>query len=161
MNGNSTVQVEVGRGGDQAVAHVRLHTLGAFADRLGLGDGFSARIRPRGAGPAARSGHGVGGRHADARRGGVACNDIEHLRVPSPACSGLVPPDSTLYGTFRQLNLDTLGGCRRRWVRWGRGVAPRRRHTRGGPRRSWTSTRRYTRYTRNTKEQAAANYKGS
>ncbi len=112
MNGNSTVQVQVGRGDDQAVAHVRLHTLGAFADRLGLGDVFSARIRPRGAGPAARSGHGVGGSHADARRGGVACNDIEHLRVPSPAratpqawsgglyASGAIQPGArTLHGT--------------------------------------------------------------
>ena len=39
MNCNRTSS-QVGRGGDQAVAHVRLHTLGAFADRLGLGDGF-------------------------------------------------------------------------------------------------------------------------
>ena len=46
MNGNRTVRVQVGRGGDQAVAHVRLHTLGAFADRLGPGD-VHAAIRLR------------------------------------------------------------------------------------------------------------------
>ena len=28
MNGNSTFRVQGGRGGDQAVAHVKLHTLG-------------------------------------------------------------------------------------------------------------------------------------
>ncbi len=50
LNGNSTVRVQVGRGGYQAVAHVRLHTLGAFADRLGLGDVLSARIRQQGSG---------------------------------------------------------------------------------------------------------------
>jgi hypothetical protein len=60
LNGNSTIRVQVGPDGDQAVAQVRLHTLAAFADRLGLGDVLSARIRPRGAGPAARSGHDAG-----------------------------------------------------------------------------------------------------
>lgn len=124
MNGNSTVRVQVGRGGDQAVAHVRLHTLGAFADRLGLGDVLSARIRPRGAGPAARSGHDAGAGHADARRAGWRAT-TSSICASQRGLFGMVPQDSTLYGTFRQLNLDTLGGCRRRWVRWGRGVAPR------------------------------------
>jgi hypothetical protein len=47
VNGNSTVRVQVGRGADQAVAHVRLHALGAFADRLGVGDALSGRRVPR------------------------------------------------------------------------------------------------------------------
>jgi len=33
----------------------------------------------------------------------VACNDIEHLRV-QPGLFGMVPPDSTLCGTFRRLH---------------------------------------------------------
>jgi hypothetical protein len=42
LNGNSTVRVQVGRGGTRDVAHVRLRTLGAFADRLGLADAVGA-----------------------------------------------------------------------------------------------------------------------
>jgi hypothetical protein len=53
----------VGRGRDQAVARVRLHTLGAFADRVSLGDIVSARICPRGAVPAARPRHDAGAGH--------------------------------------------------------------------------------------------------
>lgn len=45
MNANSAVRVKVEGGGDQVVAHVGLHALGAFADRLGLGHSLSARIR--------------------------------------------------------------------------------------------------------------------
>ena len=44
MNGNSTVPVVVEGGGEGVVAHVGLHALGAFADRLGLGDSLSARV---------------------------------------------------------------------------------------------------------------------
>ena len=44
VNSNSTVAVVVEGGGDQVVAHVGLHALGAFADRLGLGDSLSAAI---------------------------------------------------------------------------------------------------------------------
>ena len=44
MNGNSTVPVVVEGSGEGVVAHVGLHALGAFADRLGLGDSLSARI---------------------------------------------------------------------------------------------------------------------
>jgi hypothetical protein len=38
--------VVVEGGGEQVVAHVGLHALGSFADRLGLGDALSARILP-------------------------------------------------------------------------------------------------------------------
>ena len=44
VNGNSTVGIVVEGGGEGVVAHVGLHALGAFADRLGLGDSLSARI---------------------------------------------------------------------------------------------------------------------
>ena len=48
MNGNSTTAVKVESGGTGVVAHVGLHALGAFADRLGLGDVLSSAIPPRG-----------------------------------------------------------------------------------------------------------------
>ena len=44
MNGNSTVPVVVEGGGEGVVAHVGLHALGRFADRLGLGDSLSAAV---------------------------------------------------------------------------------------------------------------------
>jgi hypothetical protein len=48
VNGNSTRRVRIEAAGDAVVAHVGLHALGAFADRLGLGDALSARIPPAG-----------------------------------------------------------------------------------------------------------------
>lgn len=44
MNANSTTRVKVEPGGAGVVAHVGLHALGSFADRLGLGDSLSSRI---------------------------------------------------------------------------------------------------------------------
>ena len=44
MNANSTARVVVEPGGEGVVAHVGLHALGCFADRLGLGDALSTRI---------------------------------------------------------------------------------------------------------------------
>jgi hypothetical protein len=38
MNANSTRTVVVEAGGTQVVGHVGLHALGAFADRLGVGE---------------------------------------------------------------------------------------------------------------------------
>jgi hypothetical protein len=43
--------------------------------------------------------------------GGEACSDIEHLRA-QPALFGSVPSDSTLYRTFRDLDVDTLTALR-------------------------------------------------
>jgi hypothetical protein len=48
VNGNSTRRVRIEAGGEGVVAHAGLHALGAFADRLGLGDALSARIPPAG-----------------------------------------------------------------------------------------------------------------
>jgi len=45
MNGNSVQRVQVEAAGEGVVAHVGLHALGAFADRLGLGDA-AHRISP-------------------------------------------------------------------------------------------------------------------
>jgi hypothetical protein len=44
VNGNSTRRAAVEPGGTGVVAHVGLHSLGQFADRLGLGDALSSRI---------------------------------------------------------------------------------------------------------------------
>ena len=48
MSGNSTRKVRVEAGGTGVVAHVGLHALGAFADRLGLGARLSDDHRPFG-----------------------------------------------------------------------------------------------------------------
>ena len=106
MNANSTAGVVVEPGGDQVVAHVGLHALGALADRLGLGDGLSARI------PMV-AGHDRGKVLVQAMLmlagGGEACSDIEHLRA-QPALFGAVPSDSTLYRTFRKIDPAMLDG---------------------------------------------------
>ena len=49
MHATSTQRAVVEPGGDQVVAHVGLHALGAFADQLGLGQALSARIPLRSA----------------------------------------------------------------------------------------------------------------
>ena len=46
MNGASARHVIVEPGGAGVVAHVWLHALGSFADRLGLGGPLSSHIRP-------------------------------------------------------------------------------------------------------------------
>ena len=110
MNGNSTVAVVVEGGGEQVVAHVGLHALGAFADRLGVGDALSARIPVTGG---RLPGHDRGKVLTQAMLmlagGGEACADIEHLRAQG-ALFGVVPSDSTLYRTFRHLDAATVGG---------------------------------------------------
>jgi hypothetical protein len=110
VNANSTVAVVVEPGGDQVVAHVGLHALGRFADRLELGDALSARI-PMGGERLAL--HDRGKVLVQAMLmlagGGEACTDIEHVRSQA-SLFGAVPSDSTLYRTFRQIDPDTLGG---------------------------------------------------
>ena len=106
MNANSTASVVVEPGGDQVVAHVGLHALGALADRLGLGDSLSARIP-------------IGAEHDRGKvltqamlmlaGGGEACSDIEHLRAQR-ALFASVPSDSTLYRTFRKIDAEILEG---------------------------------------------------
>ncbi len=108
MNANSTVAVVVEPGGDQVVAHVGLHALGAFADRLGLGDSLSARI-PVSAFrlPLHDRGKVLTQAMLMLAGGGEACSDIEHLRA-QPALFGSVPSDSTLYRSIRQLSPATV-----------------------------------------------------
>ncbi|HET9848682.1 MAG TPA: IS1380 family transposase [Candidatus Dormibacteraeota bacterium] len=108
MNATSTARVKVEAGGDQVVGHVGLHALGAFADRLGLGDALSAQIiamhkrLPR---------HDRGKVLVHAMLmlagGGECCVDIERLRI-EPVLFGDVCSDSTLYRTLRSLDPRTV-----------------------------------------------------
>lgn len=110
MNANSTVPVVVGPGGEQVVAHVGLHALGAFADRLGLGDSLLAGIPITGERlPLHDRGKVLVQAMLMLAGGGEACADIEHLRAQA-SLFGFVPSDSTLYRTFRQIDPSTLGG---------------------------------------------------
>lgn len=110
MQGNSVVPVVVGAGGTQVVAHVGLHALGAFADRLGLGDALSARIPLTGERlPLHDRGKVLTQAMLMLTGGGEACSDIEHLRAQG-SMFGSVASDSTLYRTFRQITPATLEG---------------------------------------------------
>jgi hypothetical protein len=110
VNGNSTVAVTVEGGGDQVVAHVGLHALGAFADRLGLGDSLSAAVANTGErAPLHDRGKVLVQAMLMLAGGGEACADIEHLRS-QPDLFGPVASDSTLYRTFRRLDAATLAG---------------------------------------------------
>jgi hypothetical protein len=110
VNVNSTVAVVVEGGGDGVVAHVGLHALGAFADRLGLGNSLSARIAMTGERlPFHDRGKVLVQAMLMLTGGGEACSDIEHLRSQQ-ALFGSVPSDSTLYRTFRRIDAATLAG---------------------------------------------------
>jgi hypothetical protein len=81
VNGNSTVPVVVEGSGAGVVAHVGLHALGCFADRLGLGDLLSARIPISGERlPWHDRGKVLTQAMLMLAGGGEACADIEHLR---------------------------------------------------------------------------------
>ena len=108
VHANSTLPVVVEGGGEQVVAHVGLHALGAFADRLGLGDSLSARLPATGERlPVHDRGRVLTLAMLTMAGGGEACADIEHLRA-QPDLFGSVPSDSTLYRTFRAIDASTL-----------------------------------------------------
>jgi DDE family transposase len=110
VNANSVVPVVVEADGDQVVAHVGLHALGSFADRLRLGDALSARISPAGERfPLHDRGKVLVQAMLMLAGGGEACADIEHLRSQA-SLFGAVPSDSTLYRTFRQVTPPTRAG---------------------------------------------------
>ena len=107
MNANSTRRVVVEPGGTGVVAHVGLHALGRFADRLGLGEVLSSVIPWRGRGVAF---HDRGKVLAQAALmlagGGESCLDIEHLRIGDDLF-GPVPSDTTLARTFHRITAST------------------------------------------------------
>ena len=110
MNGNSTRRVAIEAAGDGVVAHVGLHALGAFADRVGLGDALSTRIPPAGERlPLHDRGKVLVQAMLMLAGGGESCADIEALRAQE-RLFGPVPSDSTLYRTFRQIAPATLTG---------------------------------------------------
>ncbi len=82
METTSTLGVVVESGGDQVVGHVGLHALGAFADRLGLGQHLSL-AHPYSGERAPLHDRGKVLVHCAVMLagGGESCADIEHLRA--------------------------------------------------------------------------------
>jgi hypothetical protein len=110
VNANSTSRVTVEPGGAGVVAHVGLHALGYFADRLGLGDALSARIPSTGERfPLHDRGKVLVQAALMLAGGGESCADIEHLRLQGDLF-GSVPSDSTVFRTFHELTAATRAG---------------------------------------------------
>jgi hypothetical protein len=99
--------VKVEPGGTGVVAHVGLHALGSFADRLEVGDSLSACIPVPGERlPVHDRGKVLVQTALMLAGGGESCADIEHLRLQSDLF-GSVPSDSTVFRTFHQLSSPT------------------------------------------------------
>ena len=97
MHSSSIVIVGWDTGGDQVASNVGLHLLGAFADRVGLGDSLSVAVPHSGErAPAHDRGTVLTQAMLMLAGGGEACSDIEHLRS-QPRLFGDVASDSTLY----------------------------------------------------------------
>jgi hypothetical protein len=110
MHGNSTRRLVVASGGDQVVGHVGLHALGAFADRLELGNALSSRIPPRGERmPLHDRGKVLVQAMLMLAGGGESCADIEHLRAQEDLF-GWTPSDSTVFRTFHEISPETRVG---------------------------------------------------
>ncbi|MFV0315585.1 MAG: IS1380 family transposase [Microthrixaceae bacterium] len=106
MNGNSTRRVKVETGGAGVVAHVGLHAVGAFADRLGLGDSLSAALPYRGPGvPVHDRGKVLVQAALVLAGGGESCLDIEHLWA-GPDLFGSVPSDTTVARAFAEITAE-------------------------------------------------------
>jgi hypothetical protein len=94
-------------GGAGVVAHVGLHALGAFADRLGLGSLLSKQIPMRGERlPLHDRGKVLIQMALMLAGGGESCADIEHLRLQSDLF-GSVPSDTTVFRTFHEIGTPT------------------------------------------------------
>jgi hypothetical protein len=107
VKSNCTVPVVVEGGGTGAVAHVGLHALGSFADRLEFGHSLSSVIPWTGErAPVHDRGKVVVQAMLMLAGGGEACTDIEHLR-PQGVLFGQVCSDSTLHRVFHQLDATT------------------------------------------------------
>ena len=109
MNANSTRNVVVESGGTQVVAHVGLHALGSFADRLGVGERLSSAVGWSGPGvPVHDRGRVLYQAMLMLAGGGESCTDIESLAAQG-RLFGDVCSDTTLYRTFTDsLDGDTL-----------------------------------------------------
>ena len=103
MHSTSTTRVSVESGGTGVAAHVGLHALGSFADRIGLGASLSRRIEPTGERqPLHDRGKVLVQMALVLAGGGESCSDIEHLRVQDDLF-GSVPSDTTVFRTFHEL----------------------------------------------------------
>ena len=110
MDGNSTLRVKVEAGDRQVVAHVGLHALGAFADRLGFGEHLSERIGWAGErAPVHDRGTVLTQAMLMLAGGGESVADIEHLRTQD-RLFGSVPSDTTLRRTILAIDPVTLAG---------------------------------------------------
>jgi hypothetical protein len=99
----SAVRVKVEGGGSGVVAHVGLHALGSFADRLGLADGLSGRLRACSKrAPLHDRGKLLVQVALMLAGGGESCADIEHLRCEEDLF-GDVPSDSTVHRAFHEI----------------------------------------------------------
>ena len=103
MHAISAVPARIEGGGQGAVAHVGLHALASFADRIGVPDTLSAVIPPAGERlPVHDRGKVLTHAMLMLTGGGNSCADIEQLRVEG-RLFGAVASDSTTYRTFRQI----------------------------------------------------------
>jgi hypothetical protein len=107
MKSTSARPVTVEPGGSGVVAHVGLHALCAFADRLALGDSLSSAIPPQGERlPLHDRGKVLTQQMAVIAGGGESCADIEYLRAET-SLFGNVPSDSTVWRTFHEITSST------------------------------------------------------
>ena len=107
MNATATNRVRVESGGAGVVAHVGLHALGAFADRLGLGPLLSSQIPAKGERlPVHDRGKVLVQMALMLAGGGESCADIEHLRLQGDLF-GSVPSDTTVFRTFHEIGAST------------------------------------------------------
>jgi hypothetical protein len=110
VNANSTSRVVVEPGGAGVVAHVGLHAIGTFADRLGLGAALSSAIPWSGERfPLHDRGKVLVQVALMLAGGGESCSDIEHLRLGEDLF-GLVLSDTTVFRTFHELTASTRSG---------------------------------------------------
>ena len=110
MDGNSTLRVKVEAGDRQVVAHVGLHALGAFADRLRFGEHLSGQIGWTGErAPVHDRGTVLTQAMLMLAGGGESVADIEHLRTQD-RLFGSVPSDTTLRRTILAIDPATLAG---------------------------------------------------
>jgi hypothetical protein len=113
MQATSANRVVVGPGGTGVIAHVGLHALCSFADRLGLGEELSSAIPvPRERSPLHDRGKVLVHAMAMLAGGGEACTDIEFLRSEQ-SLFGFVCSDSMLWRTFHEISPSTRAECKR------------------------------------------------
>jgi hypothetical protein len=107
VNGTSARRVTVEPGGAGVVAHVGLHALGCFADRLELGDCLSAAIPATGErSPLHDRGKVLVHTALMLAGGGESCADIEHLRLQEDLF-GSVASDTTVFRAFHEITPPT------------------------------------------------------